>query len=278
MENFKGYKTTRTILPPLTSRAFFIRTKTNLRKSQHLAESEANSNLLSSHRKNRSMSPVKRQISLSPQKVRTSLITENSIRKSSNPLKCAWTLDKIEFGKVLGRGKLGRVLQAKLDFLEVAVKIMPQELKKYASVETEILSMFSHPLIISSYGDLEDKDSVYILLEYISTGDLFHIMRKRRLRQNEIMFYAAELLVILDMLHCKNVVYRDLKPENVMVCETGHLKLIDFGLSKIMQEDRTYTICGSPEYMAPEVLTKQGYSYSVDYWALGVLIYELYCG
>jgi serine/threonine protein kinase len=103
-------------------------------------------------------------------------------------------------------------------------------------------------------------------------------MRKRRLRQNEITFYAAELLVILDMLHCKNVVYRDLKPENVMVCETGHLKLIDFGLSKILQEDRTYTLCGSPEYMAPEVLTKQGYSFSVDYWALGVLIYELYCG
>jgi protein kinase A len=278
MENLKAYRTTRTILPPLTSRSFFIRNKINLRKSQHLAESEVSSSLASSHRKNRSMSPVKRPISLSPQKVRSSLITENSTRKSSNLLKCAWTLDKLEFGKVLGRGKLGRVLQAKLDFLEVAVKIMPQELKKYASIETEIMSMFSHPLIISSYGDLEDKDSVYILLEYISTGDLFHIMRKRRLRQNEITFYAAELLVILDMLHCKNVVYRDLKPENVMVCETGHLKLIDFGLSKILQEDRTYTLCGSPEYMAPEVLTKQGYSFSVDYWALGVLIYELYCG
>lgn len=278
MENIKSYKTTRIILPPLTSRVFFIRNKANLRKSNQYQGTDLSSRQISSHRKNRSMSPVKRPISLSPEKVRGSLINESTLRLSAIQPKFSWKLDQIEFGKVLGRGKLGRVLQAKLDFLDIAVKIMPQELKKYANIEIEILDLFSNPFIVSTHGNLEDKDSVYILLEYISCGDLFHMIRKRRMRQNEIIFYAAELVVILDLVHSKNVVYRDLKPENVMICETGHLKLIDFGLSKIMNQDRTFTVCGSPEYMAPEVLTKQGYGYSVDFWALGVLIYELYCG
>ena len=302
MENIKQFKTTRCLLPPLASRVFFIRSKASLRKSSYNQPIDISNRLLTSQSKNQSMSPMKnhsmspvknhsispvknhsispskRQISLSPEKVRSSFISENNLRLISFQPKCPWTLEQIQFGKVLGRGKLGRVLQAKIDFLDIAVKIIPQELKKYANIEIEILSLFSNPLIVSTYGDLEDKDSVYILLEHISCGDLFHKMRKRRMRQNEIVFYAAELVVILDLVHSKNVVYRDLKPENVMICETGHLKLIDFGLSKILDEDRTFTVCGSPEYMAPELLSKQGYSYSVDFWSLGVLIYELYSG
>jgi serine/threonine protein kinase len=95
-----------------------------------------------------------------------------------------------------------------------------------------------------------------------------------------IAFYAAEIIVALEHIHSLGIVYRDMKPENILVCQDGHIKLTDFGLSKITkaQGDLTFTVCGTPEYVAPEVIRNEGHSNNIDWWSLGVLLYEMYTG
>ena len=145
-------------------------------------------------------------------------------------------------------------------------------------MEWEILHQVSHPLIVKGHQKLEDQENSYIVLDKIDGTDLFHLMRKRRLRPPEINFVVSQVVLVLQYLHSRNIAFRDIKPENIMVERTGYIKLIDFGLSKQLTKQRTYSFCGSPEYMAPEVIRKEGHSLSVDWWGLGVLIYELYCG
>ena len=92
-----------------------------------------------------------------------------------------------------------------------------------------------------------------------------------------IRFYGAQIASVFEYLHSKDIVYRDLKPENIMIADDGYLKLIDYGFAKIVKK-RTYTICGTPEYIAPEILNQKGYLQAVDWWSLGVLLYEMYVG
>lgn len=112
-------------------------------------------------------------------------------------------------------------------------------------------------------------------------GELFYHMKKRHsVDEYTAKYYAVEILFGLEYLHSNKIIYRDLKPENILVTADGHLRLTDFGLSKVLRnEDRAYTMCGTPEYLAPEVvLSKDGYSYSCDFWSLGCVIYEMLIG
>jgi len=127
----------------------------------------------------------------------------------------------------------------------------------------------------------QDTKYIYMLFEYISGGELFSRLRKDGRFSNDVaLFYGCEILLAIQYLHRKEIVYRDLKPENLLIDKHGHIKITDFGFAKRIENDRTYTLCGTPEYLAPEIIkgSKVGYGKSVDWWALGILIFEMLSG
>jgi len=117
-----------------------------------------------------------------------------------------------------------------------------------------------------------------LILEFISGGELFTYLRSvGRLETSHACFYASQVTAMFEYLHSMNIIYRDLKPENLLISDDGYLKLTDFGFAKVL-EGRTYTLCGTPEYLAPEILLNKGHGKAVDWWTLGILIYELNAG
>ncbi|TPX10665.1 uncharacterized protein E0L32_008399 [Thyridium curvatum] len=156
--------------------------------------------------------------------------------------------------------------------------------------ERQILGDVSgHPFITNLLASFSDHDFLYLLLDYVPGGELFSYLRKlRRFDEDMARFYAAEIVLVLEYLHEHQggVAYRDLKPENLLLDEDGHIKLVDFGFAKRLgkKDDdngravETYTLCGTPEYLAPEVIQNKGHTTAVDWWALGILIYEFLTG
>ena len=129
-------------------------------------------------------------------------------------------------------------------------------------------------------GIQQDSRSLYIMMEYVQGGELFKVIQKLgRLDISMSKFYAAQIILVFEYLHSKNFVYRDLKPENVLVHTSGYLKLSDFGFLKTVKPgERTYTICGTPEYLAPEIILNKGHGQAVDWYCLGIFIYEMMVG
>merc|ERR1711988_1666241 len=125
-----------------------------------------------------------------------------------------------------------------------------------------------------------DTQTIYFVLEFVNGGEVFtHIQkqRKRRFSEEQTRFFAAETVLAFEYLHNLDIVFRDLKPENMLIDHRGHIRLTDFGFAKRV-DDRTWTMCGTPEYLAPEIIVNKGYNHAVDWWAVGVLIYEMGCG
>ena len=117
-----------------------------------------------------------------------------------------------------------------------------------------------------------------MVLEYIVGGEFFtHLRKAGRFDNNTAKFYAAHVVLIFEFLHGKDFIYRDLKPENLLLDSTGYLKITDFGFAKRVAF-KTYTLCGTPEYIAPEVLLNKGHGKGVDWWTLGILVYEMLAG
>jgi protein kinase A len=154
--------------------------------------------------------------------------------------------------------------------------------------ERQILAdVRGHPFITNYVASFSDHDFLYILLDYVPGGELFTYLRKfRRFDENMARFYAAEIVLILEHLHEHQggIAYRDMKPENLLLDGEGHIKLVDFGFAKRLGNNEsghpveTYTLCGTPEYLAPEVIHNKGHTTAVDWWALGILIYEFLTG
>ena len=144
--------------------------------------------------------------------------------------------------------------------------------------EKKILAMCDHPFLLRLAGAYQDSDEIYMLLELALGGELFTILRERVMFDEPVArFYAANVCAAFEYLHDRKIVYRDLKPENLLLDSDGYLKVVDFGFAKIISE-RTWTLCGTPEYLAPEIISNKGHNLSVDWWALGILIFEMLHG
>jgi serine/threonine protein kinase len=144
--------------------------------------------------------------------------------------------------------------------------------------EIRIIRMVQHPNIVTFYGAFQDECNLYMMMEFIPGGEVFsHLRTLERFDLDVVRFYSAEILVVFQALHERGIIYRDLKPENLLFSIDGHIKFVDFGFAKRIT-DRTYTLCGTPEYLAPEIIRGEGCSFSSDWWAFGILIYEMLVG
>merc|ERR1712059_177117 len=142
----------------------------------------------------------------------------------------------------------------------------------------DILERVRHPFLVELLWSHQDSSFLYMLFPYVVGGELFTYLRRAgKFSPSSVLFYSAEIVSALDYLHSMGVIYRDLKPENLLLDGEGHLKIIDFGLAKLVM-DETWTVCGTPEYLAPEIIQGDGHTKAVDWWALGVLIYEMLSG
>ncbi|XP_057652978.1 cAMP-dependent protein kinase catalytic subunit alpha-like isoform X2 [Diorhabda carinulata] len=158
------------------------------------------------------------------------------------------------------------------------VKIMKLKQLEHTQFEKKMLSSINFPFIVHMHACYKDNSYVYFVMPFINGGEMFtHLRRMRRFSETLSRFYAAQVLLALEYLHYCDIVYRDLKPENILIDNKGYLKIADLGFCKIVK-GRTWTLCGTPEYIAPEIILSKGYSKAVDWWSFGVLLFEMNAG
>ncbi|OHS99694.1 AGC family protein kinase [Tritrichomonas foetus] len=208
----------------------------------------------------------------------------------SNEIHKRVSLDDFEFIRVIGRGSYGKVslVRYKENGKLYALKSMSKRLLAEDNnihqilIEREVLFKNQHPFLVSAHFAFQTDAKVFIVLDYVPGGELFGRLKiEGRISESRARLYAAEILLGLAHLHRHGFIYRDMKPENILVDADGHLKVTDFGFAKtnITREDQTTnTFCGTPEYLAPEVLRQQPYTRSVDWWSFGVILYEMLSG
>ena len=191
--------------------------------------------------------------------------------------------------KVIGKGGFSYVtaVRKKDSGALYAIKTMDKEFvlgenkAEQIMIEKEILSKIKHPFIVSMHWAFQSKTRLHLALELCPGGELFyHLHNLGRFTEDQAKFYFAEVVLALEYLHGLNIIYRDLKPENVLLDIDGHIRITDFGLSKmnIGLRDKSYSICGSPEYMAPEMLLNGEHGATVDFYTLGALLFEMLTG
>lgn len=197
-----------------------------------------------------------------------------------------YSLIDFQILRTLGTGSFGRVhlVRSVHNNRYYAIKVLKKaQIVKMKQVEhtndeRRMLKIVEHPFLIRMWGTFQDSCSVFMVMDFIEGGELFSLLRKSQRFPNPVAkFYAAEVTLALEYLHSRDIIYRDLKPENILLDKNGHIKITDFGFAKEVK-DVTWTLCGTPDYIAPEVVTTKPYNMSVDWWSLGVLIFEMLTG
>ena len=238
------------------------------------------------------------------QKKKKDILLENNVEKNEMMVP-SYTLEnesdshqniKMTFSdyeplKLLGRGSFGEVLLVRLKASKklYAMKILNKNLLKikgqqaHTMTERNLMVKINSPFIVNIKSAFQDDTKLYIVSEFMQGGDMFYHMHDGQIiifNNEKTKFYIMELVLSLEALHNHKMVYRDLKPENILLDSKGHVKLTDFGLSKILDEgnDKAFTICGTPQYLAPEILLRKGYDKAVDWWSLGCVMYEMLAG
>eukprot|EP00124_Ichthyophonus_hoferi_P004975 Ihof_evm2s629 gene=Ihof_evmTU2s629 len=200
------------------------------------------------------------------------------------------TLEDFHLLKVIGKGSFGKVLLARhiKTSLVYAIKVLSKasikkrnEVKHVMAERNVLVKNLKHPFLVGLHYSFQTPENLYFVLTYVNGGELFfHLQKEHKFSEPRTKFYGAEIVSAIEFMHKNDVVYRDLKPENILLDHTGHVVLTDFGLCKeeIKPGQTTGTFCGTPEYLAPEVLRKQPYGRGVDWWCLGAVLYEMLVG
>ena len=192
--------------------------------------------------------------------------------------------------KLIGTGSLGRVILVRYNYnnniyamkelSKAKIKLNKQE--EHSKAERDLMVKLNSPFTVNIKFAFQDESKLYIVSEFLQGGDMFYHIHHSTIHLTEetVKFYIIEIILGIEFLHSNNVIYRDLKPENILMDSEGHIKLSDFGLSKLLEspKDKAYTLCGTLQYLAPEIIKNKGYDKSVDWWSLGCVYYEMLTG
>ena len=197
-------------------------------------------------------------------------------------------LNDFQIIKVLGRGTFGKVclVQYKPTKEYFAMKSLKKDVLldmdqvQSTILEKKILQSLDHPFLVGMIFCFQTEERIYFIMPFIRGGELFqHLRTEKFFKEDKARFYAASMGLALDYLHNHGIVYRDIKPENILIGEDGYLKLIDFGMAKMLKgNEKATSFCGTPEYLAPEIITGEGHNRAADWWSYGILIFEMLCG
>ncbi|EYU32016.1 hypothetical protein ABFS82_02G153300 [Erythranthe guttata] len=216
-------------------------------------------------------------------------MTGNPLKPPKQPLKTPkrqWSISDFDIGKPLGKGKFGRVYLAreiKSNYIVALKVVFKEQIEKYRlhhqlRREMEIQTGLRHPNVLRLYGWFHDDERIFLILEYAHGGELYKELRKLgNLSERKAATYIASLTQALAYCHEKHVIHRDIKPENLLLDHEGRLKIADFGWS-VQSRSKRHTMCGTLDYLAPEMVENKAHDWAVDNWTLGVLCYEFLYG
>jgi len=215
-------------------------------------------------------------------------LAHSILLNAPSPEERRYGLQDFVFNRTLGTGSFGRVhlARSRINFRYYAIKVLNKEkvvrMKQVEHTRNERMLLHlvrGHPFIVNLWGTFQDSQNLYMIMDFVAGGELFALLRKSvRFPDPVGKFYAAEVALALHFLHSNGIIYRDLKPENILLDTSGHVKLTDFGFAKRLVGGITNTLCGTPDYLAPEIIEGRPYGKSVDWYALGVLIFEMLAG
>ncbi|KAG7091254.1 cAMP-dependent protein kinase catalytic subunit [Marasmius oreades] len=250
------------------------------------SESSTGSSLLGQYDHRGSISTQRTSLSVSDWSKRGDSLDYDPAEQVARRAKGTYRLSDFIIQRTLGTGSFGRVhlVRSKHNLRFYAVKVLnKQRVVKMKQVEhtnneQQMLGFVQHPFIINLWGTFQDTSNLYMVMDFVPGGELFTLLRRsNRFPDPVAKFYAAEVALALNHLHKLDIIYRDLKPENILLNSDGHIKIADFGFAKICSTT-TWTLCGTPDYLAPEIIGQHRYNKSVDWYALGVLIFEMLSG